>query len=250
MRPRPSSAAGGAAAASSARPPIDVGARLRDVEAVADRLDSGDPPDADELRRLAGQLRMGATELDAEITQLVDLGAMDESGEERPEPVLLSRVVTDCLVALEARLEGHEVSVDAPPIKVVGDRRAARRIVYNLLENVADHTPAGTHATVRALQTADRGVVVVMDDGPGLPSHLAHRAFDPPDEGGGPRVGLPLIAELAAAMGAEVRYEPVPGGGSRFLVGFRLAPQAIPTRDDDLVDASSEVAHEQHQPQR
>lgn len=229
---------------------IDVAAPLRAVEAVADRLDTGEPPDAEELRRLAGALRMGVTQLDAEVTQLADLGAMDESGEERPEPVLLSRVVGDCLLALEARLAGHEVSASAERVMVVGDRRAARRVVYNLLENVADHTPAGTHVIVRALRTADRGVVVVSDDGPGLPSHLAHRAFDPPDEGGGPRVGLPLVAELAAAMGATVRYEPVMGGGARFLVGFRLAPGSIPTEDDNLAVVVTEPDHQQHQPQR
>lgn len=212
---------------------VDVRTPLRAVEDVAQALDErwhtlGDA----ERRTLAARLRSEITKLDAGLAQLTDLGTIDE-GDLHLEPVRLARVVHDCLVALGDRLGGRHVDVDVGEVKVVADARAARRMVYNLLENVADHTPPETHVRVDGITTPGHGVLAVTDDGPGIASATAHRLFDPPDEGGGPRVGLPLVAQLAAAMGAEVRYEPAPSGGTRVLVSFRLSPTAAPSADDE-----------------
>jgi two-component system, OmpR family, sensor kinase len=85
---------------------------------------------------------------------------------------------------------------------------------------------------IRGVATAHLAVLVVTDDGPGVPAPAAGRLFDPPDEGGVPRVGLPLVRELCESMGAQVRYEPAPTGGARFLVSFKLAPGGAPSHDD------------------
>jgi two-component system OmpR family sensor kinase len=106
---------------------------------------------------------------------------------------------------------------------VVADRRGARRIVYNLVENVADHTPEGTPFQVTALVNAGRGVLVVSDEGPGMDADEADGLWER-RPGGNPAVGLPLVRELAEAMGAHVRYERARDGGARFMVAFRLAP--------------------------
>lgn len=221
----------------------DIRTPLRTVEQVAAQLDENTALDAETRRALAAHLRMGTAQLEGEIGQLADVGSMDEARDMRLEPVVLSRVVGDCLHELAPRLEGHEVHDDTEPIRVAGDRRAARRIAYNLLENVADHTPPGTRVWIETRTTGGQGVLVVTDDGPGVPSHLAHRLFDPPDEGGGPRVGLPLVRELVDAMGAEITYEPRKAGGSILLVGFRLAPRDAPAADDPMEPHQTHQSH-------
>jgi len=224
----------------AARAAVDVRTPLLDLEHVADEIEhQSDASDAEELRRLAGRVRMAVTLVDAELQQLSDVVALEEAGDSRPEPILLSRVVDDSLIALADRLRDHRVEVDIPPLKVLGDRRATRRVVFNLLENVADHTPAGTRVHVTAVTTAGSGVLVVTDNGPGVPEATAAQLFTGPDERRRdareslPKVGLPLVAELCEAMNAKVHYEPAPGGGSRFMVKMRLAPAAAPSSDDD-----------------
>jgi two-component system, OmpR family, sensor kinase len=217
------------------RTTTDVRGALTDLEAVAEILeDRWEDLRASERANLASRLRMDVMRVDAEVGQLADVGTLDVLSDTRPEPVLLARVVQDCVVALGDRLASHAVEVDVPPIKVVGNRRAARRVVYSLLENVVEHTPPGTHAVVTALTSAGNGVLVITDDGPGIPPERAAELFEHPEEAAveGGSVGLPLVSELCEGMGARVRHETPADGGSRFLVAFRLAPSGAPTPDD------------------
>lgn len=212
---------------------VEVRSPLRELAEIADALEEGGGPiDEAERRELAARLRTETARLRAETDQLTDLGIIDE-GSVRLEPVLLRRVVEDTVVALGSPLEAYAVDVDVGAVKVVADRRAARRIVYNLLENVIEHTPPGTAVTIRTATTAGYAALVVADNGPGVPAAAARGLFDPPGEGGEPRVGLPLVAELAEAMGARVRHEQPEEGGARFIVSFRLSPAAAPSADDE-----------------
>ncbi len=222
-----------------ARAAVDVRGPLSDLERLADELEDHATNETPiDLRRLAAEMRMAATSMDAELAQLTDVSHIDDTEVGRPEPIVLRRVVEDCVLTLGDRLAGHQVRMDVPPLKVLGDRRAARRAVFNLLENVAEHTPAGTAVHLTAVTTAGSGVLVITDNGPGITPEVAKRLFVGPREGRRdardalPKVGLPLVAELCAAMGAEVRYEQAPSGGSRFMVKMRLAPQGMPSADD------------------
>jgi two-component system, OmpR family, sensor kinase len=210
---------------------VEIEEPLRELDAVAEILeDRADDFREVERLRLASRLRSAMTRIDGEVGRITDVGTLDADA--RPEPVFLRRVVEDVIVALGDRLEGYIVDLAVPPLKVVGNRRAARRVVYCLLENVAEHTPPGTTVRVTAVKTAGRGVLVIVDDGPGVPENRANQLFEPP-HGEVPRIGLPLVSELCAGMGAQCRYEPSPDGGARFLVAFRLAPSAAPTPDDE-----------------
>lgn len=227
----------------AARAFVDVAGPLRRLEEVADDLDDRwDALDDTQRRRLAGRLRMGVTAVDAELAQLADVNALDETDERRLAPVALPRVVDDCVAALGDRLDAYDVTVDVPPLKVVADGRAVRRVVLNLLDNVVEHTPAGTAVSVTAVAAGSFAVLVVTDDGPGVADDVARGLFAPPVEPRGrrgdvtavaPRVGLPLVAELCAAMGAQVRHERPPAGGARFLVKLRRAPGGAPSDDDE-----------------
>ena len=215
---------------------------LRDLERLADDIERGsgapaqpfppgDPGGTRGERRLAADLRILSTRLQAGIEMLADVGIMDTIRDTRPEPILLARVVDDCLTVLAPRIGTRALTLDVPPIRVVGDRRGARRIVYNLIENVIEHTPEGTAFDVTVLINAGRGVLVVSDDGPGVPADAVPGMFRREFEE--PAVGLPLVRELAEAMGAQVRYEQAADGGARFMVAFRLAPPAASSGDGD-----------------
>ncbi|MPZ89302.1 MAG: hypothetical protein GEU81_14790, partial [Nitriliruptorales bacterium] len=230
------------------RASLGVRGPLEAIEEVADLLqERWEDLTAGDRERLAARLRMSATQVDAEVGQLADVGAIGAPAPQRPAPLLLPRVVQDCIVTLGGRLQQYGVDLDLQPLKVLGDPRAARRVVYNLLENVVDHTPPGTTATLRTRSTGGWGVLVITDDGPGVPADLVPALFRADREHGGegrpPGVGLPVVRELCEGMGATVRFEqPRQGSGSRFLVAFRLAPRGAPTPDDHSGGVTAEDA--------
>lgn len=217
------------------RASVDVREPLADLEAVAEILE--DPHHAERGASgevLASRLRMDVARLHAEVGRLEDLGVLGADLESRPEPVSLRRVVDDCLVALADELQDYDVEVEVSgDLKVVAHRRALRRVVLTLLENVVEHTPAGTSARIDGVSAGGHAALVITDNGPGISEAAAERLFEPTDEAGA-RVGLPLLSELCQQMDAACRYEPAPGGGARFLISLRLAPSAAPSDDEPV----------------
>lgn len=212
----------------------DVTRRLRELERLAAESNGVQEGMTEEA---AARLRLGVAELEAAVEELGDAAALDGVGEMRPEPVRLAPIVEDCRRALANRLEVGRVSCDVGDLKVVGHPGALRRIVVNLLDNVSEHTPPGTRAHVAARPSAGHCVLAVTDAGPGVPQEAVPTLFEPAGGRAKANVGLPLVAELVEAMGGTIRYEPVPSGGSRFLVTLRLAPTAAPTAQDEGVGA-------------
>jgi two-component system, OmpR family, sensor kinase len=208
----------------------DVRLPLEALEEVAEALEvQGDG--LEEREALALRLRAAATRLDTEIAQLADVGTLDLAVAGRLAPVPLKEVVDACVLALGDRLAPYQVELEVAPIKVLGHMPSVRRVVYNLLENVVEHTPAGTAVSVRTRTTAGAGVLVVTDDGPGVPPEQLGTLFEGGEEGA--TVGLPLVRELCEQMDATIRIErPRSGRGARFLVAFRLAPRGAPTPEE------------------
>jgi two-component system, OmpR family, sensor kinase len=213
----------------------DVRGRLAELERLAALLGTGGPAGNGSAEAMA-RLRLGVSQLEAAVEELADAAALDAVEEARPEPVRLAPVVEDCRLALADRLDRHTLTADVPELRVVANREGIRRIVFNLLENVADHTPPGTRVHVAARGSGGQCVVAVTDDGPGVAPERAATLFAQAEGRGSASVGLPLVRELAEAMGGTVRYEPAPSGGARFLLALRLAPGAAPTADESVKD--------------
>jgi signal transduction histidine kinase len=119
-------------------------------------------------------------------------------------------------------LSGHPIRIESEPMLVDVDRAKVERIVENLLNNAARHTPAGTAVQVLVTER-DKGVVVVVEDeGPGVPDDVKDEIFEPFRQGaaarGGVGIGLSLVQRFAELHGGSARVEDRPGGGARFVV--------------------------------
>ena len=63
-------------------------------------------------------------------------------------------------------------------ISLRGDRQLLTQMVSNLIENAIEHTPQGTRIRLALERTDDGPLLIVEDDGPGIPSTEAERVFD------------------------------------------------------------------------
>lgn len=104
--------------------------------------------------------------------------------------------------------------------EVFAPARAFNQVILNLLDNSI--RSGATNIWIELGQTDKLISVAVADDGPGVPPDVVHRIFDPffttRVEGEGTGLGLHLSRRIAQDCGGELRYEPRPGGGARFVM--------------------------------
>jgi signal transduction histidine kinase len=115
--------------------------------------------------------------------------------------------------------------VTAPTVRIAVDAPKVERIVENLVVNAARHTPAGTTIWVRVQPRRDGVLLVVEDEGPGVPAHLREQIFQPfrkgrnvADHAPGSGIGLALVARFAGLHGGRAWAQDRPGGGASFRV--------------------------------
>jgi two-component system OmpR family sensor kinase len=118
--------------------------------------------------------------------------------------------------------EDHHLSIDAEPVIVSGARDELHRLVLNLIENAVEHTAPGTHINVSTAVEDGEAILVVEDDGPGIPSELERRVFERFVRGGGEGgrgagLGLSIVRAVAESHGGSVTLTR-PRKGVRFVV--------------------------------
>lgn len=100
-------------------------------------------------------------------------------------------------------------------------------VFWNLLSNAVQHAgDDGTQVTVSASRDADRVLVRVADDGPGIPDEHAERVFQRSfafSETGGTGVGLYLVRTLVDDYDGDVWLEDGDRAGTTFVVSLRVA---------------------------
>jgi signal transduction histidine kinase len=63
-------------------------------------------------------------------------------------------------------------------VTIVGDRELLTQLLANLLENSIRHTGVGTTLEVKLASTPNEAILIVADNGPGVPEELHERLFD------------------------------------------------------------------------
>lgn len=213
----------------------DVSHELRtpvaSIAAAAETLaESG--PDDPETPRLVLLVRRQAERMRELIDDLTDLSLI-ESG-----AVTLQRETVDlralaCETAEEFRQAAAtrdiSIRVEGPDrICVPGDRRRISQILRNLADNAVKFSPAGGTVMLRVERTDERPVVIVEDQGPGIPLQEQDRIFQRfyqvdrsrSKARPGTGLGLAIVKHLAHLHGAEVTVRSQPGRGSAFRVTF------------------------------
>jgi signal transduction histidine kinase len=144
-------------------------------------------------------------------------------------PCSARTAVESTLNLLEHKMKGVTVHEDYEVTEdVFAPARAFNQVLLNLVDN---SIRSGAENIWIELRQVDKKVsVAVADDGPGIPADVAHRIFDPffttRVEGEGTGLGLHLSRRIAHDCGGELRYEPRPGGGARFVMEIPAMEQA------------------------
>ena len=101
-------------------------------------------------------------------------------------------------------------------------------LILNLLLNAADAVGPGGHIVLAAHASGGRVELSVTDDGPGVPSQMRPRLFEPfattKDPGKGTGLGLAVCRGLVEAAGGSITLDESYAQGARFVVELPVAP--------------------------
>jgi signal transduction histidine kinase len=202
---------------------------LANLELLADTLD-GDQGDA------ARSALRSAQRMRRLVADLLMLARADARREAPRRPVDLSEVLIESAAEAGATGTGHELSIDAKPVWVDGVRDDLHRLALNLLENALRHTPPGTTVRARAARDGGEAVLVIEDEGPGIPEAMRDRIFDrfvrgAGDRGGSFGLGLAIVRAVAEQHGGSVTVEDA-RPGARFIVRIPAAGAAGAEQDE------------------
>jgi signal transduction histidine kinase len=171
------------------------------------------------------RIASNALKLDRLLSDLLDLDRLDRrilEPRRRPTDIgpLLLRTVEQSAIT-----DGHRIVVDAQEFTVPLDAPRVERIVENLLVNAARHTPPGSQIWIRAEAVHGGALIVVEDDGPGVPPEQRDAIFEPfrqgpsaPSHSPGVGIGLSLVSRFAVMHGGRAWVEDRMGGGASFRV--------------------------------
>lgn len=177
------------------------------------------------------------------VDDLLDLNRITHNRLElRMAPVALDTVIQHAIEASRPLVVAgrHDLRVELPaePILLHADGARLTQVFANLVNNSCKYTPPGGNITVSARQDGDAVVVMVADDGLGIPADKLDRIFDMfaqidrsiERSQGGLGIGLTLVKQLVEMHGGTVTVRSDgEDKGSEFAVRLPVtrAPYAV-----------------------
>ncbi len=175
---------------------------------------------------LVGRIAANARKLERLLSDLLDLDRL-QRGIVSPQrrPTDLADLVHRSVDGTE-NPAGRDIQVEVESITVSVDAAKVERILENLLSNAIRHTPDGTRIWIRGFGQDGGVMLIVEDEGHGIPHELHEAVFEPfrqaPGSSSGHSpgvgVGLSLVRRFAELHGGRAWLEDREGGGSSFHV--------------------------------
>ncbi len=194
------------------------------------------------------RMRTGATRA-ADMVGLLRRHLRDEPAPEQPTPVVMADAVREVVELLRPGfprrlvVDTDELSPDA--IVLAPDPVQLHQLVLNLVLNAVQVLEKHSAPRLRVEVTVDEetdgatAVLVVEDNGPGMPPEVRARCFEPYFTTralqSGTGLGLAVVRTIATdVLRGSVRASEADGGGARFEVRVPCAPRPLMlSRSDD-----------------
>ncbi|NPT46763.1 HAMP domain-containing protein [Paraburkholderia sp. 1N] len=230
-------------------------------------LQSPESPERQRERQMA--LRKDVRELDELVTELLTLSRLEQgdghlvlmqvSVDELLDSVAasMSNDVADRSLTLSvstagmsaaggaaARAPVSRLPIARTPTYHVCDPKLVARALLNLLRNSTRYAQQAISLSAAA-GAAGALVLIVEDDGPGIPLAERGRVFEPfhrldasrDRHTGGFGLGLAIVWRVALVHGGDVRLEEAASGGARFVITLPALPLPVPAKESVPRDA-------------
>ena len=177
---------------------------------------------------LAGFISTEVDRTNALVTRFLDFARPLALHLEKTE---ITEVIDEAVAQVEKHTPPLDVSIyknyspDIPPLLI--DRQLIERVLYNLILNAAQASPAQSSVTVKTLQLGQTLEISVIDRGTGIAPKDRESIFNPffTTKSSGVGLGLAIVSKIVDEHGGQIDVESEPGAGSVFRV-------FLPVRDN------------------
>jgi two-component system, sensor histidine kinase and response regulator len=179
-----------------------------------------------------GVVEQSARQMNELITNLLDLAKIESGNPLTLEDVPLDKLILQGIdeAAFSAQEKGVKL-VYTPAesdLTLQLDSQLMTQVISNLLSNAVKYTPSGGRVEARLQQTQDETIVVIKDDGLGIPAddlpYLFDRFYrvnsDKHLEAKGTGLGLSIVRAIVEAHNGRVWVESQFGVGTTFYVAL------------------------------
>lgn len=184
-------------------------------------------------------MREQTSRMEGLVKQLLTLSKIEASpalqlNEKIDVPMMLRVVEREAATLSQQR---HQLTFEVDPaLKVLGNEEQLRSAMSNLVYNAVNHTPEGTHITVRWQHAPHGALFSVEDNGPGIAAEHIPRLterFYRVDKArsrqtGGSGLGLAIVKHAISHHDARLEIDSAPGKGARFSF---LLPERLIARE-------------------
>ncbi|MCW5697044.1 MAG: PAS-domain containing protein [Bauldia sp.] len=198
--------------------------------------DAGIGPLNGKQREYVGYIMTSSGSLLAIINDILDLATIDAG------IMTLDLTEVDLRATVAAAIEGLrdrltetgvrlESRVDPAIGPMIADEKRLRQILYNLLANAIGFSSQGGRVVVSARRDQGDVVLMVQDEGAGIPDDFlgaVFNRFEARGEGGarsGPGLGLSIVKSFVELHGGTIAIDSAPGRGTRVTVRLPLRPE-------------------------
>jgi two-component system nitrogen regulation sensor histidine kinase NtrY len=123
-----------------------------------------------------------------------------------------------------------DIKLFEPLPRIDADKNQLNQVVLNLVENARDaigpRSDGQITVSTRLGEAGDRAMLIVEDNGPGIPVDLKDKVFAPyfttKHSKGGTGLGLAIVHRIVSDHGGRIAVVDAPSGGARFAIELPL----------------------------
>lgn len=203
---------------------------LTAISGYAELLDGGMVGE-EQQKHFYQEIRKNADRLLALINDIIRLSDLDRKGHEPSFGVIdLYEVVKECMdeLTVNAKQRNVNISLDGESCNVHGSKDMLKELVENLAQNAIRYNNAGGKVWVSVTKRDGRSVLMVKDNGIGIPASEQQRIFERfyrvdksrSKATGGTGLGLAIVKHIVEIHDAKIELDSAPGVGTTISVLF------------------------------
>lgn len=170
------------------------------------------------------------------VTQLLTLSRLSQEGMLKDmTPVNLHKVATDVIADLAPSAVEKNIEIELEPSPrnpmMLGNETTLSILIRNIVDNAIRYTPVNGFVKIRVIDTQDKLILRVTDNGPGVQPELRERIFERffrvlGTSAPGSGLGLAIVSQITELHHGQIDLNVPPNGvGLQFDVAFPSLPK-------------------------